>query len=89
MATKDTTPDLTEFHKLSRPKRPPCYLGLLLSGEMQPTLSTVERGQLKAALSTDRGIITSAAIVEWLKARGHDCNNNKVSNHRRGVCTCG
>lgn len=85
MATK---PDLSEFYKLSKPKKPPCQIGLILSGEITPHLDPSERGQLEAALETDHGIITGGAILAWLKERGHDTNTNRISNHRRGVCTC-
>ena len=82
-------PDLSEFYKLSKPKKPPCQIGLILSGEITPELSAPERKQLDAALETDSGIITATAIVGWLAARDHETNTNRVSNHRRGACTCG
>ena len=78
------TPDLSEFYKLSRPKKPPCQIGFI-----KAQLPPKEADQLEAAIKTDRAIITAAAIVDWLKARGHDCNSTRVSNHARGVCTCG
>lgn len=86
MATK---PDLTEFYALSKPKKPPCQIGLILAGEFSPKLKPQECEQLRAALDTDAGIITASAIVQWLKARGIETNTNRVSNHRRRVCTCG
>lgn len=88
MPTK-TTPDLTEFFRLSKPKKPPCQIGLILDGQITPKLDPEEYQQLRAALGTDGGIITASAIVQWLKERGHDTNANRISNHRRGVCTCG
>lgn len=84
-----SAPDLSEFFKLSKPKKPPCPLGLILSGELPPEIKPAERKQLQAALETDKNIITAGAIVEWLKGRGHEVNQNRVSNHRRGVCSCG
>lgn len=81
MAAKQ--PDLSEFYRLSKPKKPPCQIGFVL-GELGDT----EREQLKAALALDVGIITAAAIVEWLKARGHDTTFAKITNHRRGACSC-
>lgn len=83
-----TKPDLSEFYRLSKPKKPPCQIGLILSGEITPKLKPEAREQLRAALDTDAGIITAGAVVAWLKERGHDTNANRISNHRRGVCTC-
>lgn len=83
-----TKPDLSAFYALSRPKKAPCQIGVILSGEITPELSKGEREQLTAALASDKNIITGAAIVEWLKERGHVVNSNRVSNHRRGVCAC-
>lgn len=82
-------PDLSEFYRLSKPKSPPCQIGLILSGEVTPQLKDTQPEQLKAALATDSGIITASAIVKWLADRGHETNTNRVSNHRRGVCNCG
>lgn len=76
-------PDLSEFYKLSRPKKPPCQIGFI-----KTQLAPSDAEKLEAAVKTDRGIITAAAIVEWLKEKGHDCNTSRVSNHARGVCTC-
>jgi hypothetical protein len=81
--------DLSEFYRLSKPRKPPCQVGLILTGQMTPKLKPEQVAQLEAALGTDAGIITSSAVVAWLKAQGHDSNTNRVSNHRRGVCTCG
>lgn len=83
-----TKPDLSEFYRLSKPKRLPCQIGLILAGEVTPELKPAEREKLDAALSTDAGIITASAIVQWLAASGHETNTNRVSNHRRKVCTC-
>lgn len=82
MATK--TPDLSEFYRLSRPKKPPCQIGFIID-----QLDADDADKLKAALSTDGGIITANAIVEWVGARGHETNAVRVTNHLRGVCTCG
>lgn len=82
-------PDLSEFYRLSKPKSPPCQVGLILNGEVTPQLKAPEAEQLKAALNTDSGIITASAVVQWLGERGHETNTNRVSNHRRGVCNCG
>lgn len=84
-----TKPDLSAFYALSKPRKPPCQIGLILSGEITPKLSATEVEQLDAALKTDRGIITASAIQTWLVERGHDAGVNRISTHRRGVCTCG
>lgn len=88
MGTKTDDPDLSEFFKLSRPKKPPCQLGIILSRAAKPQLSETEAEQLRAALATDVGIITAAAIVAWLEARGHEVTFAKITNHRRGRCSC-
>lgn len=82
-------PDLSDFYALSKPKRPPCQIGLILADEFSPKLDAEQKVQLEAALETDVGIITGAAIVAWLKDRGIDCNATRISNHRRGTCSCG
>lgn len=76
-------PDLSEFYRLSRPKKKPCQIGFALE-----KLKPLEREQLTAALALDVGIITAAAIVDWLKPRGHDVTFAKVTNHRKGSCSC-
>jgi len=83
------TPDLSAFYALSKPKRPPCQIALILRGEITPALKPEERGQLEAALAVDKGVITGSAIQQWLAERGHDVSINRVSNHRRKVCDCG
>lgn len=81
------SPDLSEFENLSTPKRAPCALGALLNGSK---LSKEEKAQLEAALAKDKSVITGAAIEEWCRRRGfEDVNIQRVSVHRRGVCTCG
>jgi hypothetical protein len=75
--------DLSEFHKLSKPKRKPCPLASVLS-----ELNGDDRAALKAALETDRSAITSTAIEKWLAARGHKVNMQTIGVHRRGVCAC-
>lgn len=82
-------PDLSEFHKLSKPRKPPCEIGLILSRELGPKLADDEVEQLRAALASDRGVITSGAIQAWLYQRAHEVTVNRVATHRRGVCTCG
>lgn len=82
MAT--TKIDLSEFYALSRPKKPPCQIGFVLE-----QLAPDQAEQLRAALATDGGIITAASIVAWLAKRDHESNPSRVTNHRRGVCSCG
>lgn len=88
MATNTQAPDLAEFFALSKPKNAPCQIGLILKGETEPKLSKEELTQLQAALDTDKGFITAGAIDGWLKARGHETNAIRISNHRRGTCHC-
>lgn len=78
-----TTPDLSEFYRLSQPKRKPCQLRFILE-----QLPVDERAQLKTALATDVGIITAAAVVQWLGARGHEVTFAKVTSHRNRKCDC-
>lgn len=78
-----TQPDLSEFFKLARPKRPPCAVGFVLT-----QLPADEAAQLEAACGQDSGIINAGAIVLWLKARGHDVSQQRVVNHRLGKCSC-
>lgn len=77
------TPDLSEFFKLSRPKRKPCAVGYALS-----QLKKEPREQLVAALATDNGIITAAAIQQWITARGHTATASSIVSHRRHTCSC-
>lgn len=80
----DSQPDLTEFFKLSRPKRPPCRVG-----HARAQLKPEDVESLDAALATDKGLITASAIIEWLKGRGQgDVSVSAVSTHRKGACTC-
>lgn len=82
------SPDLTEFFRLSKPRRPPCQVALILSRDITPKLNSEQVAQLQAALATDKGVITGSAIQQWLADRGHDISVNRISNHRRGVCNC-
>lgn len=75
--------DLSEFFKLSRPKRKPCSIGFAFS-----QLPDVEQSQLQAALDTDQGIITNAAIEGWLKKRSLESTVSAVVTHRKGRCSC-
>lgn len=75
--------DLSEFYKLSRPKRPPCRVGFIL-GELAPD----ERAKLAAALATDKGIINTGAIREWLKLRKQEVSVPALTTHRQQTCTC-
>lgn len=75
--------DLSEFFKLSKPKKKPCTVGFALS-QMAPA----DRQKLTAALAVDQGIITNGAIVEWVTSRKQETNVSAVVSHRKGSCTC-
>jgi hypothetical protein len=78
-------PDLSEFYKYSRPKRPPCRIGHALT-----LLSKPDQTRLQAALDTDKNLITAGAIITWLEAR--DIKNingaSPITAHRKHTCTC-
>jgi hypothetical protein len=84
----ELVPDLSEFYRLSKPKKPPCKLGLLLSpaGKLSPQ----ERVNLHAALATDNSIVTSKAIIERLEELKVklEINTNNIVSHRGRKCTC-
>lgn len=81
----DKKPDLSEFFKHSRPKKPPCKIGFLID---QQELSPEEVEQLQAACDQDKGLITGGAIQKWLAERGHDTSIPAITAHRTKVCTC-
>ena len=89
MATKDTTPDLSEFHDLSTPAQAPCRIALALAREIEPKLERAEADQLAAACATPKEVITHAAISAWLAKRGIKIPWQTVGSHRRGACSCG
>jgi hypothetical protein len=76
--------DLSEFEALSKPKRPPCAVGVALS-----TLEKAEAAKLMAACDRPMSTITNAAIQKWLKARGHETTVQLVTSHRKATCSCG
>jgi hypothetical protein len=78
-------PDLAEFEALSVPKKRTCPLGLALGA-----LDETEAEQLRAALALDKGRITGAAIIQWLKRRnlGDGVSPGFVASHRAGTCSC-
>lgn len=86
MTKAAAAPDLSEFFRLSRPKKKPCPIGFVL-----PQLSDEERVQFEAAIATDRNIITSSAIIGWLEKRGHTSGigHNAITAHSKRTCTCG
>lgn len=84
-------PDLTEFYRYSKPKKPPCKIGMVLEALGR----SKEKPALVAALATDNAVITGAAIIEWIGKRaerlgiqGLDISNNSVRSHRERKCTC-
>lgn len=79
----EATPDLTEFFKLSHPRRKPCPVAHALE-----QVSEEEGQQLLAALAADKGIITAGAIEQWLKKRGLTGTAAAVASHRREACRC-
>lgn len=77
-------PDLSEFFKLSRPKRRPCRVG-----HARAQLNSEQTKKLDAALAVDKGLITATAVIEWLKAHGESgVSVSAVATHRKGSCTC-
>lgn len=79
-----TQVDLSEFFRLSRPKKKPCSVGFA-----RTLLAPSEQFQLDAACAADKGIITAQAVVDWLARRKQETNTSAVANHRRGACSCG
>lgn len=78
------TPDLSEFFQFSQPKKRPCAVAFL-----RDQLPDDQRPAFEAALATDQGIITNAAIRKWLDVRGKTVTDAAVSVHRKGTCACG
>lgn len=76
-------PDLSEFFKLSKPKRKPCAVGFAVE-----QLKPAERTQLAAAFEVGSGYITNAAISEWLAKRDQQANVSAIVSHRKGTCSC-
>jgi hypothetical protein len=83
MAASTAQPDLSEFYRLSRPKKPPCRVGFALS-----QLTRTEAKQARAAIDTDAGIITNSAIQQWLASKGHEATVSSIVSHRKNTCTC-
>jgi hypothetical protein len=76
--------DLTEFLKLSKPKRPRCALT-----DIHERLSEQDHAAFQAALATDQGVITNTAIAQWLESRGiEDVHPQRVLSHRKRNCSC-
>jgi hypothetical protein len=75
--------DLSEFEKLSKPRRPPCALGAL-----EGRLSDKDLAAFQGALAADPGHITNAAIAKWLASRNVDVHAQRVLSHRSGACNC-
>lgn len=76
------TPDLSEFVKLSHPKKPPCRVGAVLA-----VLEREESERLAAACEAI-DVVSPGAISEWLHQRDHQVSTSAVVSHRRGLCTC-
>ena len=92
MKTEAPQVDLSEFYKLSRPKKPPCKVGFA-----RQQLTKAQREKFDAAVRVDQGIITNDAIVQWLASYGHETTVSAVVVHRKtvngtattGKCSCG
>lgn len=79
-------PDLTEFYKLSRPRRRPCPVKPALEA-----LTPEQVAQFDAACKVDPGVITPIAVEKWLASKAGDRwigNWQNVQAHRYGKCTC-
>lgn len=85
MSDAPTGPDLSEFFKLSRPKKKPCAIGFAIK---EKKIKGQEVEQLQAACDTDASFITSGSIVQWLAARGVEASNSAVGSHRKKTCSC-
>lgn len=86
MATAKTAsePDLTEFIKLSKPKKPTCQI-FVAKEQLKPA----DVKLLDAALAKDKGIITGAAIIEWLIRRDvTGPSPSTIVAHRGKRCSC-
>jgi hypothetical protein len=73
--------DLSEFEKLSHPKKRLCPLAGALDSVGD------ERPALEAALAADDRV-SAGGVVSWLKRRGVTANNSAVVHHRNGRCNC-
>lgn len=74
--------DLSEFVKLSHPRKPPCRIGATAA-----VLEAKESAQLLAACDAAE-VVSPGAISEWLHLRGHEVSTSAVVSHRRGSCSC-
>jgi hypothetical protein len=81
----ETGPDLTEFYKYSRPKRPPCRVGHVLT-----QLKPADRKAVEAAFDQDKNLITGQAILTWFESREIKDFNSAAAlqGHRKHTCTC-
>ena len=86
MSEPAAAPDLSEFFKYSRPKRPPCKVGYALT----QLKSSKDRALALAALATDSNLITPSAVTTWFEKRGIDTitSTGSVIAHRKKKCTC-
>lgn len=81
----EASPDLSEFFKLSRPKKKPCVIGFAIA---EKKIKGKEVEQLAAACDTDPNFITASSIVQWLAGRGVEANVSAVVAHRKKTCSC-
>lgn len=78
-----SAPDISEFVRLSRPKRKPCGIGIIV-----PDLKPADRNALTLALEDTTGRVNTRGIREWFHRRGHTVTDNAIVNHRKGQCSC-
>lgn len=81
-----TTPDLSEFEALSKPKRNPCQIGAAIVHLDADEVRNLD-GAFKAAVEQP-GRVRVGGIVAWLEKRGHTVSASSVINHRDGKCRC-
>lgn len=81
-------PDLSEFLSLSKPRTPPCPVGLVLEG-----LTEEERTLFARACESPQNVITNIALSVWLERRaptiwGEGGSWQAARSHRSRACTC-
>lgn len=78
-----STPDLSEFEKLSRPRGVGCKFPAA-----RDMLGADDQAKLDAALEAPVTQITNAGIAEWLARREVKIAWQSIRSHRDGVCSC-
>lgn len=75
--------DLTEFERLSAPKKKPCPVPDAIAG-----LKRKDATDVKGALERPAVAITNTAISKWFEIRGVAIGHATIRSHRCGSCTC-